>query len=269
MSSNYIQATRKMIMLGVTGILVALMFIIAGIIAATTISKPVVASYPSAGTYSNLPGDVRADVPDGPEASRDNSLYLSISDGRFNTLQLGATSSPVSLGKVSGLTYALHITSDSTSSPLYIETLTIDGLECTDFAIENSEIYTLYIHDNTSSGLSVAPTSTTTVSDVTFGSLRGVSNPGVATGPSYDRFVTDGGAGGASVKLLKVHNVTTFAAPCLIEYVHAGYVEIKNSRFGNGPDYNDPNFRIASTTLLGAGAMTVQDNIEDVGVDIK
>ena len=103
-NSNYVQATRKMIMLGVTGILVALMFIIAGIIAATTISKPVVASYPSAGTYSNLPDDVRADVPDGPESNADNSLYHRIGDARINVLQIGSTSSQVSLGKPSGLT---------------------------------------------------------------------------------------------------------------------------------------------------------------------
>ena len=266
-NSNYVQATRKMIMLGVTGILVALMFIIAGIIAATTISKPVVASYPSAGTYSNLPGDVRADVPDGPESNADNSLYHRVSDARINVLQIGSTSSQVSLGKASGLTYALHVTADSASSPNYIEELIVDGLECTDFTISNTEVFNLSISDNTASGVSISPTSTSTVSDIAFGSLRGVFNFGVATGPSYDRVVVDGGTVGASIKLLKVHNVKTFGAPCLIENSHVGLLEVKNSRFGDGSGINSPNFTIASTTLQGTGSQAPENNVEsDVSV---
>jgi hypothetical protein len=234
-----------------------------GIFALTTVSKPAVASYPDAGIYSHLPDDVRADIPDAPESNEGNSLYHRISGARINVLQVGSTSSQISLGKPTSQDYALHITSDSASTPIYIETVIIDGLECTDLTVQNSEVYNLSVHDNTASGVTLSQISTSTVSNILFGSLRGVFDFGVATGPSYDRVIIDGGSVGADIKLLKIHNVQTFGAPCLIEYVKVGKMEIKNSRFGNGSGIDSPNFTVASTTSQGLGSQAPDNNTEE------
>jgi len=263
MNERYVRATQRRILTVIGAVIVLILIAGTGIFAVTTVSKPAVASYPDAGIYSNLPQDVRADVPDGPGSNLDNSLYHRIGGARINVLQIGATTSQVSLGRASGLTYALHITADSASNPNFIEELRIDGLECTAFTLSNSEVFDLYAHDNTASGVSIAPTSTSTVSDISFGSLRGVFNFGVASGPSYDRVVVDGESNGADIKLLKIHNVKTFGAPCLIENTHVGYLEITNSRFGDGSGINSPNFTIASTTLQGVGSQAPSNNVEE------
>jgi hypothetical protein len=209
------------------------------------------ASIPDPGVY-DLRASPRsllsnADLADLPESK---SFDLTLDGQRFSSINL----EDLDVGKASGLTNVFELSGTGSST---IQTMTIDGLRCAKFTLEDSNVHDLIYKNNTADGNSFALI-VGTPSDITVSSARG-STAVQASGETYDKVILRGGTNGATVNTVTITDVRTYGGACVISDLNIGTLTLQNMVIGTGDGIDTADFLFSSVTVKNS---TGDNNVE-------
>ena len=170
-----------------------------------------------------------------------------------------------SLGKA-GLETAVTIRGTSTAYIL-VNDLIIKNSEfpCLDFA--NSQFFTLNATSSVlAAGHTISETASTTLSDITVGSIRGAANY-VARDKVVDRIIIRVSSTGTDVIIntMTFDGVKASVGGFDLDWVKAGTVTLENVRVGSDGDVNSADFIINSTVLI----TNTNENVVDSAIEIR
>ena len=174
------------------------------------------------------------------------TLELNIGDARISELVF----SDLSIGKASGLTDAIKISSTQ-STTIICESLIFENVEATDLLLSTSTAYTLKVQTTTADGLSISPTLSSDPIKYAFGSTRGaLAVPSVSDG-TFDRILITA-ASTSTVGTILFKDVKAYGAGITIQDVACGEIIIRgtdseSSVVGDGSGIDSPSFTIANS----------------------
>ena len=183
------------------------------------------------------------------------TLQLNIGGARIESIKF----SDMSIGKASGLTDAISIT--SSAGNILCETLQFIDVEATDLTMATSTAYSFNVATTTADGLSISPTLSSDPIKYAFGSTRGSLNVPEVSGGTFDRIIISSNAT-STVGLISFERVKAFGAGITVEDVNCGTITISGtdadeSVYGDGTGIDSASFTVAdsvkvqSTTLTG------------------
>jgi len=186
------------------------------------------------------------------------TLELNIGGARIESIKF----SDMSIGKASGLTDAIAIS--SSSGKILCETLELVDVEATDFSFATSTAYFLSIGTTTADGLSISPTLSSDPIKYAFGSTRGALNVPDVSGGTFDRILISSNAT-STVGKISFERVKAYGAGISISDIQCGEVIIKGtdsaeSVYGDGTGIDSPSFTIANTVKIQSS--TLIGNVE-------
>jgi hypothetical protein len=178
------------------------------------------------------------------------TLRKLLSGARLEKLEI----TDVNAGQGSGVALALEVKADA-GQYIRAETCVVDQLTAPALTISTSTAYTLTLSNTAADGNSHDWTSSSTVSQVNVGSLRGAGSD-VTTGGDYDRIVIDGGSQGATIKELRLTRIRLFGAPASISNLKCGALTLSNLVIGDGDGIASADFVIDSTVAANVSSAT-------------
>jgi hypothetical protein len=197
--------------------------------------------------------DLDSDVQEGTM-----TLQLNIGGARIESIKF----SDMSIGKASGLTDAISIT--SSAGNILCETLQFIDVEATDLTMATSTAYSFNVATTTADGLSISPTLSSDPIKYAFGSTRGALNVPEVSGGTFDRIIISSNAT-STVGLISFERVKAYGAGITVENVNCGTITISGtdadeSVYGDGSGINSASFTIADTVKVQSA--TLVGNIE-------
>jgi hypothetical protein len=197
--------------------------------------------------------DLDSDVQEGTM-----TLQLNIGGARIESIKF----SDMSIGKASGLTDAISIT--SSAGNILCENLQFIDVEATDFSMATSTAYTFNVATTTADGLSISPTLSSDPIKYAFGSTRGSLNVPEVSGGTFDRIIISSNAT-STVGLISFERVKAFGAGITVEDVNCGTITIEGtdadeSVYGDGSGIDSASFTIADTVKVQSA--TLIGNVE-------
>jgi len=197
--------------------------------------------------------DLDSDVQEGTM-----TLQLNIGGARIESIKF----SDMSIGKASGLTDAISIT--SSAGNILCETLQFIDVEATDLTMATSTAYSFNVATTTADGLSISPTLSSDPIKYAFGSTRGALNVPEVRGGTFDRIIISSNAT-STVGLISFERVKAFGAGITVEDVNCGTITIEGtdadeSVYGDGSGINSASFTIADTVKVQSS--TLIGNVE-------
>jgi len=186
------------------------------------------------------------------------TLELNIGGARIESIRF----SDMSVGKASGLTDAIAIS--SSSGKILCETLQLIDVEATDFLFASSTAYAFSVATTTADGLSISPTLSSDPIKYAFGSTRGALNVPEVSGGTFDRILISSNAT-STVGLISFERVKAYGAGITITDIQCGEVIIlgtdaDESVFGDGTGIDSASFTVANTVLISSS--TLINNVE-------
>jgi hypothetical protein len=197
---------------------------------------------------------VGAKIPDDVQTAT-MTLELLIGSARIESIEF----SDMSIGKASGLTDAINIS--SSSGNIICETLLLEDVEATDFALATSTAYALTVSTTTADGLSISPTLSSDPIQYAFGSTRGALSVPAVSGGTFDRILISSTAT-STVGLISFKRVKAYGAGITISGINCGEIIVRGtavgeSIFGDGTGINNASFKIGGS---GLGTVQVQSS---------
>ena len=182
------------------------------------------------------------------------TLQLNIGGARIESTKF----SDMSLGKASGLTDAISIT--SSAGNILCETLQFIDVEATDLTMATSTAYSFNVATTTADGLSISPTLSSDPIKYAFGSTRGSLNVPEVSGGTFDRIIISSNAT-STVGLISFERVKAFGAGITVEDVNCGTITISGtdadeSVYGDGTGIDCASFTIADTVKVQSTTLT-------------
>jgi hypothetical protein len=184
------------------------------------------------------------------------TLELIIGSARIESIEF----SDMSIGKASGLTDAINISSTSGTNIL-CETLLLEDVEATDFTLATSTAYALTVSTTTADGLSISPTLSSDPIKYAFGSTRGALSVPAVSGGTFDRILISSAAT-STVGLISFKRVKAYGAGITISGIQCGEIIIRGSSldesvYGDGTGINSASFKIGGSAV---GTVKVQSS---------
>jgi len=183
------------------------------------------------------------------------TLELIISSARISSIEF----SDMSIGKASGLTDAINIS--SSAGNILCETLLLEDVEATDFTLATSTAYALTVSTTTADGLSINPTLSSDPIQYAFGSTRGALSVPAVSGGTFDRILISSAAT-STVGLISFKRVKAYGAGITISGIQCGEIIIRGtavgeSIYGDGTGIDSASFKIGGS---GVGTVKVQSS---------
>ena len=184
------------------------------------------------------------------------TLELIIGSARIESIEF----SDMSIGKASGLTDAINISSTAGTNIL-CETLLLEDVEATDFTLATSTAYALTVSTTTADGLSINPTLSSDPIQYAFGSTRGALSVPAVSGGTFDRLLISSAAT-STVGLISFKRVKAFGSGITISGIRCGEIIIRGtdadeSVYGDGTGINSASFKIGGSAV---GTVKVQSS---------
>ena len=183
------------------------------------------------------------------------TLELIIGGARISSIEF----SDMSIGKASGLTDAINIS--SSGGNILCETLLLEDVEATDFTLATSTAYALTVSTTTADGLSISPTLSSDPIQYAFGSTRGALSVPAVSGGTFDRILISSAAT-STVGLISFKRVKAYGAGITISGIQCGEIIIRGtdaneSVYGDGTGINSASFKIGGSAV---GTVKVQSS---------
>ena len=184
------------------------------------------------------------------------TLELIIGGARISSIEF----SDMSIGKASGLTDAINISS-AAGTNILCETLLLEDVEATDFTLATSTAYALTVSTTTADGLSINPTLSSDPIQYSFGSTRGALSVPAVSGGTFDRILISSAAT-STVGLISFQRVKAYGAGITISGIQCGEIVIRGtavgeSIYGDGTGIDSASFKIGGS---GVGTVKVQSS---------
>jgi len=197
---------------------------------------------------------VGTEIPDDVQTAT-MTLELMIGSARIESIEF----SDMSIGKASGLTDAINIS--SSSGNILCETLLLEDVEATDFTLATSTAYALTVSTTTADGLSINPTLSSDPVQYSFGGTRGALSVPAVSGGTFDRILISSAAT-STVGLISFKRVKAYGSGITISGIQCGEIIIRGtavgeSIYGDGTGINSASFKIGGS---GVGTVKVQSS---------
>jgi hypothetical protein len=183
------------------------------------------------------------------------TLELIIGSARIESIEF----SDMSVGKASGLTDAINIS--SSAGNILCETLLLEDVKATDFTLATSTAFALTVSTTTADGLSINATLSSDPVQYSFGGTRGALSVPAVSGGTFDRILISSAAT-STVGLISFKRVKAYGAGITISGIQCGEIIIRGtaageSIFGDGTGINSASFKIGGS---GVGTVKVQSS---------
>ena len=197
---------------------------------------------------------VGMEIPDDVQSGT-MTLELNIGSARIESIEF----SDMSVGKASGLTDAINIS--SSAGNILCETLLLEDVEATDFTLATSTAFALSVSTTTADGLSINPTLSSDPIQYAFGSTRGALSVPAVSGGTFDRILISSTAT-STVGLISFKRVKAYGAGITISGIQCGEIVIRGtdaneSVYGDGTGINSASFKIGGSAV---GTVKVQSS---------
>jgi hypothetical protein len=173
------------------------------------------------------------------------TLELIIGSARIESIEF----SDMSVGKASGLTDAINIS--SSAGNILCETLLLEDVEATDFTLATSTAYALTVSTTTADGLSISPTLSSDPIQYAFGSTRGALSVPAVSGGTFDRILISSAAT-STVGLISFKRVKAYGSGITISGINCGEIIIRGTAVGESI-YGDGTGIDSASFLIGGG----------------
>jgi len=204
---------------------------------------------------------VGTEIPDDVQTGT-MTLELIIGSARISSIEF----SDMSIGKASGLTDAINIS--SSGGNILCETLLLEDVEATDFTLATSTAYALTVSTTTADGLSISPTLSSDPIQYAFGSTRGALSVPAVSGGTFDRILISSNAT-STVGLISFKRVKAYGAGITVSGINCGEIIIRGtsaneSIYGDGTGIDSASFKIGGSSVgtVKVQSSTLTGNVE-------